>query len=126
MRNIKQTIDITIDDLDINNVYDIAKGELAHIADEKMNPFDTPRASAPLADWYLDLYFDDAAMFVGSILDTISEKLDDDDDIEKVLGEATARAARLHAVADIDLMGDDFAERAMILAPDELLIEIDD
>lgn len=121
MRNIKPIVDLTIDDLNIDNIYDIAKGELAHIANEKMNPFDTPRASAPLADWYLDLYFDDAPMFVGNILDTIAEKLSDDDDIEKALGKATARAARLHAVADIDLVADDFVDRAMILDPDELI-----
>lgn len=66
-----------------------------------------------LADWYLDMYFNEAGTFVDGILDGISHKLHEDDDIERVLGLAVAHAVRSHAVADIDLVMDDFASRAL-------------
>lgn len=124
MKNIKPVDEITISDLDIDRIYDIAKGELSRISLKQMNPFDEPRASAPLADWYLDLYFNDSDVIVGGILDTIEEKLNDDDDIENVLGKAVAHAARFHAVADIDLMSDDFVDRAITFDGDEILDNI--
>ena len=64
--------EITIDDLDIDRVYGIAKKELSDTADEKWNPFDNSRVTSMLADWYLDMYFNEAGTFVDGILDGIS------------------------------------------------------
>lgn len=43
-----------------------------------------------LADWYLDMYFNEAGTFVDGILDSISCKLHVGDDIERILGLAVA------------------------------------
>lgn len=113
--------EITIDDLDIDRVYGIAKKELSDTADEKWNPFDNSRVTSMLADWYLDMYFNEAGTFVDGILDGISCKLHKDDDIERILGLAVAHAVRSHAVADIDLVMDDFASRALTFDVDDIL-----
>lgn len=113
--------EITIDNLDIDRVYGIAKKELSDTANEKWNPFDNSRVTSMLADWYLDMYFNEAGTFVDGILDGISCKLHEDDDIERVLGLAVAHAVRSHAVADIDLVMDDFASRALTFDVDDIL-----
>ena len=91
------------------------------MADEKWNPFGNPRITSTLADWYLDMYFNEAGTFVDGILDGISCKLHEDDDIERTLGLAVAHAVRSHAVADIDLVMDDFASRAHTFDVDDIL-----